>query len=459
MARGHEGLVDLASNVTSLLRDVKKPGVCPTCAAMTAQLLLPPGELSSPLLEDLRDNHPEFWDASIAFLTARRGEDELPALRTRLLANARNCPRRALHSQLPAAARRDDPLHALVDGLYRALCGCLTRGQRPMLVAGRPFARKGFGTRRGRWPATADELFPHAEEQCAEMHAFWLGLRLSAAPLAFLNAVVMVARTKVLPHFSAGRTQARVLYALTQALRGDLTAVPEGWAGAPPVREPTLPPASPRDREAMRAPAVGFLQTLVIGPDGTRHDHDALFAGHERAVFFAILAALRADAALATNRPAVLRLAEELFNKLDLPPSVCADVITLIPVPAPERAENVARVVLVHLRQLTRQRGCSSPGCGRTIHDNGGRPFPTCARCKTVRYCSRECQQRDWTTGQNRHKAICPLLVRLFAATELTMEIPDFQQAFERVLPDETTERTPLFEWAMSVGLVDPVLD
>ena len=55
-------------------------------------------------------------------------------------------------------------------------------------------------------------------------------------------------------------------------------------------------------------------------------------------------------------------------------------------------------------------------GCGKSRKDTGVKVFMTCARCKAVKYCSRECQVNDWKgnglgpTKPRKHKDICPEL-------------------------------------------------
>ncbi|EJD48384.1 hypothetical protein AURDEDRAFT_162347 [Auricularia subglabra TFB-10046 SS5] len=293
------------------------------------------------------------------------------------------------------------------------------------------------------------------------MHIFWLGLRFSAAPLTVLNAILLVARPKVLPYISTGSAQARFLYVLAQMLHTNVVDIPEGWEGEPPVRpagDPLFPLAHSECRDLILGASVGLLDILAHGHDGTTHDHVAFFAGHERPAFHAIFAALRDDKELRecpAPLEALLRFAGYLFKKLDLPPSFYDGVLQERPPPDVSAADaNYAKAVQHHLILLCKQRGCSSPGCGKTVHDNGGRPFPTCANCKAVQYCSRACQQRDWKTGQYRHKDICPLLCRLLAEASIEMGLQEFARAFEHALPDQMGERIPLWQWAFCAGLL-----
>jgi len=65
--------------------------------------------------------------------------------------------------------------------------------------------------------------------------------------------------------------------------------------------------------------------------------------------------------------------------------------------------ENRKREVLGELASMHREHahGCFNPQCTTKIADASY--LKTCARCKTAKYCSKDCQLNDW----NKHKKIC----------------------------------------------------
>lgn len=442
------------------LRHVQRPGTCPTCIALTGLLLHPVQDLESQLLEDLRDNYPDFWASCIAFLTTPRTMCDLPVLRQQLVENARTCPYCTRDPYL--CPRFEDPVYILVHGLYMALLGCLLRGKHPLFAIERSYTahKARFANRHGRWPDAADQLFPFDEQQCVDMHVFWLSLRFSIAPLNLLNILLLLARPKMLPHITSGSSRASFIYVLAQMLHANVTDRPEGWQGEPPVSpagDATFPLAQPDYRAELMGVSGGFMDVLACGYDSTTYDHIPFFAGYERTIFHAILAVLRNGEhyrAFPERARPLARFSEYLLYKLDLPLSACDDVLAPCPSAFHPSVTRSIWAIWTHLGLLSKQRCCSSPGCGKTIHDNGDRPFPTCARCKTVRYCGRECQQRDWSSGQYRHKDICRLLCRLLAEARIGMDLNEFAQACERALPDVETEIIPLSQWAMCGGLV-----
>lgn len=57
-------------------------------------------------------------------------------------------------------------------------------------------------------------------------------------------------------------------------------------------------------------------------------------------------------------------------------------------------------------RPRPRRRTCSNPGCGATERPDGGKLLK-CERCRTVRYCSAECQKQHWH-AQHRDECFAP---------------------------------------------------
>lgn len=96
-------------------------------------------------------------------------------------------------------------------------------------------------------------------------------------------------------------------------------------------------------------------------------------------------------------------------------------------------------------------RHCAGPACTRTMLDDT--TLPTCAKCKTARYCIRSCQRADWTAGSPiPHKRLCPVLatLRLLLASPDTGQA-EFSDAVEQsCIPDDYLVLAG--QWALSRG-------
>ncbi|KAF9046021.1 hypothetical protein BDZ89DRAFT_1108828 [Hymenopellis radicata] len=60
-------------------------------------------------------------------------------------------------------------------------------------------------------------------------------------------------------------------------------------------------------------------------------------------------------------------------------------------------------------RRLAQSDLCQAPGCTETFSTQN-RKLKTCSGCKTVSYCSRECQVAAWKHAHVPHKPFCPVL-------------------------------------------------
>ncbi|KAH9923274.1 uncharacterized protein B0H18DRAFT_861542, partial [Fomitopsis serialis] len=70
-------------------------------------------------------------------------------------------------------------------------------------------------------------------------------------------------------------------------------------------------------------------------------------------------------------------------------------------------------------------RHCCAPECKETFA-TAGRPFPRCAGCGILCYCSRECQKSAWKHAKAPHKEVCPKLRVLHERTNLPQkQVPD----------------------------------
>ena len=72
--------------------------------------------------------------------------------------------------------------------------------------------------------------------------------------------------------------------------------------------------------------------------------------------------------------------------------------------------------------------------CGKETSELDGKHLSRCAKCSTVRYCSRECQVTDWKGGAGGgHKFLCAAYKRIGEAMTLT-SADDKQSVCEEIL-------------------------
>jgi hypothetical protein len=86
-------------------------------------------------------------------------------------------------------------------------------------------------------------------------------------------------------------------------------------------------------------------------------------------------------------------------------PSNTASRTTIGKNPTPDEIERVAEIGKSKLGKASLTEG-HCVGCGAVENKNGG-DLLQCVRCKHAKYCSEECQRKDW---KKWHKTICPIL-------------------------------------------------
>ncbi|EJD48520.1 hypothetical protein AURDEDRAFT_122877 [Auricularia subglabra TFB-10046 SS5] len=337
-----------------------------------------------------------------------------------------------------------------------SLRACLVNGAHPTVQGIK--ALKGFG-KRGRWPESADKLFPFGPQQTVDMHVLWCSLRFSVLPIAFLGDTLHLSRPLTLPHLVASNvTRSKLVYILAQMLHADFSRVPEDWEGELPVTpacDANLPLAPPSyDQEGVIEATLEFLKPLLLGPDVRQLDFRPLFLGYGRVISKAVIAASRTMDTSAFNFPLLSAFMHLCHLTYDLPynmvpprlraswPQVGPGANQIIP--------SNALMVWHNLVQLSRMRSCCCPDCTKTVHTNGGRPLALCGNCKTTRYCGKECQQRHWKDAKDPHKVICPLLRRLLAEASPGMPMDEFAAVFDRTLVED--ERDRLHKWSQATA-------
>lgn len=441
-----------ALELAASLHDVQQPASCPTCFNFVVAELHPMDHTAKmPLLEELRDHHPEFWDACITFVTAPRADADLPALRRLLLANTQKCPSRRYHEQ-KVRSNYTDPIHVLVEACYIALHSCFSMGRNRMVHRRKAPSR--FGGKGGRWPTAIDQLAPFGELRSVESHVYWCSKRFSTAPLVVLDLILQLARPVAFPHLIAEPLHGKIVYILCQMLHGSPGVVPEGWDGDAPIlpaADPTLPLALPKQERLQLHAATDFIDCINRGLDcHIKQDNSSFVNGYRRALFFATHAAA---SKIDPEHPGFLTLcqyASLTYRDAGVPMSFVSPRVQAAweARKGDSNGLDMARVTYQNLVQLGKLRSCCGPGCDKTVLATG-RAFASCARCKSVRYCGPECQKRDWTYApEHRHKDVCPLLCQLLSVGNLDMGTDEWRTAFQSAL--DAGEQWKLYRWAVA---------
>ncbi|KZW01047.1 hypothetical protein EXIGLDRAFT_830252 [Exidia glandulosa HHB12029] len=86
---------------------------------------------------------------------------------------------------------------------------------------------------------------------------------------------------------------------------------------------------------------------------------------------------------------------------------------------------------------------CFGPGCDKAPPSY---TFSLCAKCRVVKYCSRDCQRNDWKNEPFPHREICDIFHELLAVTDLDAPVEAFAQACrDHAVPEERLEQ--LCDW------------
>ena len=74
-----------------------------------------------------------------------------------------------------------------------------------------------------------------------------------------------------------------------------------------------------------------------------------------------------------------------------------------------ERRDIIKRTILKAKDETEKSMKCLWIECDKSAKDLEDGKLQKCSRCRVARYCSKECQKRDWKYGQ--HKEICNAFV------------------------------------------------
>ncbi|EJD34844.1 hypothetical protein AURDEDRAFT_117547 [Auricularia subglabra TFB-10046 SS5] len=285
-----------------------------------------------------------------------------------------------------------------------------------------------------------------------------------------LTVILLGCRPLVFPHLLRDDLREQLIWCLVQMLNSNTGRDDYEWSDG--VSRPRRPGDGHRVRIWMSylmfhmsiSVAVGFLESILNGPDSTPDDGARFSAGFEYALLPALNNALDLAQEAHLTTSAVLTLTSWAFY-----------VHQRMADPKPE-LHRATRLELERLGKAAKSsdrwawptlqgalykmysvRTCYGPSCGKGLHQTlDGRPLQLCARCKFTQYCSRECQRADWKYATWPHKDFCPIL-RVLGPT-LKGSLAEFGAAIhathsgELKIPIDVMNR--FSTWAISRGTV-----
>ncbi|EJD37159.1 hypothetical protein AURDEDRAFT_116924 [Auricularia subglabra TFB-10046 SS5] len=433
---------DFADSLTPPL----KPTLCPICFIVFYFNLKDDRKLTLAL----QKKQHAFWDALMAFVSADwTAHDDAPvaALLHRIYLRCRRCVPRQ-----PGQAKADLP-ESLFDSVYGVACQFLGNLLSTCLLV----SRKGFSERNGRWPTSADQLFPYGADKTVGALAARLGTNADAAHV--LNMLTFIHRPLVGPVLLQDQARVQVMASVISHLDACVSASAAELRAIPAPVPPSVRDAVVRSHLGRCPGFLLMLFTLAFGPGADADERDTLFAGYHAQVFKAldsVLSQLEGPSYIGRPGQDEILLARYVWGELPVrtreqlgcmaTPRYLSDI---------EREgarvfANPYRVLHNHLREKVNMgRGaCARQGCNTHVHDSGtSGGFARCGKCRFVQYCSRDCQKADWKGKPYPHREICDSLQELFSAAQISMTNEQFAAACrERDFPLARVDR--LIEWA-----------
>lgn len=416
-----------AESIASGLRPVTRPEACPQCVtSFMIDTVLKDLMTAVPLLQT--DCH-VFWDALIGFVAYPWTPKTRSAVCAIFQATWLRCNR--CHPGRRLVQRGNTTSDYPFRGVYKGACLLLNT-----CVVGETTSyhrrEKGFGSKRGRWPCTADQLFPYGPQ--ASITALVSTLAIHPEADFVLAAMLAVHRPLAFPVFSSEENRPRIIAHVMSRLKGAAEAANNELRA---LKSPVLPSA--RDAVVDRHKIICEHAALVVyqvgfGPDRDPRDLVAFVRGHGLELFRALDGVVSLYEDPENTHIEITQVTATLWTFLSVSPT---------PVPAPpyvrrwvnrlsSAVSDPYRALRHFLGGQAMRRDCYGPGCGKGVHakDAPG-AFARCGKCRAVQYCSRECQKADWRDAAFPHKELCPLLQDVFSFVSTDMTHDEFAAACE----------------------------
>ncbi|KZV84397.1 hypothetical protein EXIGLDRAFT_727270, partial [Exidia glandulosa HHB12029] len=349
-------------------------------------------------LDQLRTECHAFWDALVLLVGFPRSDESLATLRYNLLGITAECDvlTEAMnhlryifrsHPEREDSVPVEEPVHVFMDAVLRILHVGLVAGSKSAVLRA-DTRNKTFANRRGapHWPPTPQCLFPlgrpfsvgNMMSWCSYMPTYW-------SPFMILSDYIIIARDHVLPFILSDVLRDETVRLTIQKLADD----------------------EPKDRVLNILAAAMLLKMLADGPHSEQCDMDAFVSGHEQELLDAAKSALDVVGLDHVLSWSLVAFAIDLHRRLNLPDSALGDDLVIFRNPE----VGVVPMIRAAIRVERKSRICARYGC--SARDIAG-SFPQCSRCKVLRYCTRECQLRDWKEGAPvPHKKVCPFILEV----------------------------------------------
>ncbi|EJD35501.1 hypothetical protein AURDEDRAFT_175431 [Auricularia subglabra TFB-10046 SS5] len=415
------GTVRWGETLAAAFHPVLSPSICPGCLAALCNTM----EHTTSGLYVLQTKCHAFWDASMAFAAADWTAERRDAASEVLRRTGAQCAKCQAHSCCAAAMRNIVAAESVFDYVFHLVCAYLRLGTIHGIRRD-----KGFISTRGRWPTSADQLFPYGPERTMTSLIAQLSTHSWAEMVLF--SLLSLHRPLAFPPLMLPPNRALVISYLVSRFAACVSEFNDDLAKQ---GQPILPAA--RAALALRyirayELSAGMFHVVCSGPEHQPDAQQQFCRDHELELFFAfdrMVSLLPRDAIDQARLGWMAYLGTKLWFMLKAdaryadragpdPPVYVRGVMTLDTLKDPYRA------LSIYLHSRMANRGCHGPGCGKTVHDKTTPgAFPRCSTCRAVQYCSRECQNTDWRRGAVPHKKVCSILRELSALVSLSPDV------------------------------------
>jgi len=461
----------------SLEPSVRAGSACPICLRHIAGRVIGlPSETLVIALEKLRTRKAMWADIARLCLACRTPE-EYESLTARMRAQATKCSAGHTSSEINSPSLPD----SFYDITTMLLTEMLRTGKRSPMSR----LRQGAPLDATRWPESRQDMFVFADSVGMSSLVFRAVRMSSPVAVELINMLLDVSslRREVLQHvLGPFRTDLLwVAYTSTQSAKAVFYQMP--LQGVSPLGARIGEPLGPGYSSGSLPGLLTGLKLLDLGlKPSTAWSGINQFATFVRGFEQSLLSGLDAIAggvppsALATVQTVACLLAElinrpahQLHSALQLqvqPDSASSDMLPTL----------WSYALWRYLRDA-KAFPCGNQPCPTTSNADSGNKLRRCGSCRLVRYCSSECQRKDWRTCREvkfpefatggtlfaaenvnvNHKAVCKVVSKLSDSLTRSESADQFNLARQGVILAAEELKT-LLSWMTTVGALDRIL-